>query len=550
MIWSHYVSTSNNNATLTPKLPVWNNFSLYCYFLESFQKVLKGKGISCLIHDQYDVPSMFKTLNSFTRTLNTIRDSVESWLKDTLFPIIEKENIDTFKECIAALSDFIKSSANWNSSESIDFFSQHVLMNINEVISDFPVGEPNEVTFGFGSDFGIRVLKNSNPSKRQEYLVEWLKLMERSSDRMLSLLGYQRDQDTNNVVVKANGRRMTTLDSEHYFCVAGYILPQRKSGGTRGFSSNPRLSRKHLYPIKKANFFLDCRSCKIAAEAISCYEDSIIHDKLNFLDSEIKYRRPVECQTFVIIMAMVNGWNGGSLDDLLSKHRWIKEPLNQRMLRDNYRCLSTEIHSGHCVITIDQNSNELYNQSNKERHFQYNIENISQSRSRIGEKSFIDSVKYMWGKVVEIDLDYCWFQNNYYTFSNNFYANCIPEMSLLLEDGGSINFPLNADIFVGIIDNQESIGKIFDIQLVGERDCNKIHLFAATESIQDENIWDMFGKIPKQYEHLQLRQSQLQKHYHSRKQAEQTWSIFQELSRSLLGKPRFIKLKKKPGDRM
>ena len=122
MIWSHYVSTSNNNATLSPKLPVWNNFPLYCHFLESFQKVLKGKGIGCLIHDQFEVPSMFKTLNSFTRTLNTISDSVESWLKDTLFPIIEKENIDTFKECRAALSDFIKSSANWNSSESIDFF--------------------------------------------------------------------------------------------------------------------------------------------------------------------------------------------------------------------------------------------------------------------------------------------------------------------------------------------------------------------------------------------------------------------------------------------
>lgn len=113
-------------------------------------------------------------------------------------------------------------------------------MNINDVISNFPVSEPNEITFGFGSDFGIRVLKNSNPSKRQEYLVEWLKLIERSSDRMLSLLGYQQDQDTNNVVVKANGRRITTLDSEHYFCVAGYTLLQRKSGGTLGFSRNPQ----------------------------------------------------------------------------------------------------------------------------------------------------------------------------------------------------------------------------------------------------------------------------------------------------------------------
>ena len=107
-------------------------------------------------------------------------------------------------------------------------------MNMNEVISNFPVGEPKEITFGFGSNFGIHVLKNSNPNKRQEYLVEWLKLIERSSDRMLSLLGYQRDQDTNNVVVKANGRRITTLDSEHYFCVAGFTLPQRKSGGKGG----------------------------------------------------------------------------------------------------------------------------------------------------------------------------------------------------------------------------------------------------------------------------------------------------------------------------
>ena len=243
-----------------------------------------------------------------------------------------------------------------------------------------------------------------------------------------------------------------------------------------------------MYPIKKANFFLDGRCCQIAAKAIACYEDSITHNKLHFLDSEIKYRRPMECQTFVIIMAMVNGWNGGSLDDLLSKHRWIKDPLNQRMLRDNYRCLSTEIHSGHCVITIDQNSKELYNQSNKERHFQYNFENISKSRSRIGETSFIHSVRYMWGKVVEIDLDYCWFQRNYYSFNNNFYANCIPEMSVLLTDDGTINFPLDAAIFVGIIDNKNTIESKYEIKLIGEKQCNNILLFEATENISDAYI--------------------------------------------------------------
>ena len=412
-------------------------------------------------------------------------------------------------------------------------------MNINQIISDFPVGEPNEITFVFGSDFGIKVLSGSEFTNYQDILSEWLKLIWKSSNRMLALLGYCRDVNTNEVIVKVNGRRVTLLDMEHYFCLAAYVLPQRNSGGTRSFSSNPRVSRKHMYPIKGASFFVDNQLSTIAAEAIRCYEDLVNNNKLHLLDSEIEYRKPTDCESFVILMAMVNGWNGGSLDDILENNH------NQRMVRDNYRCLATEINSGHCVITIDNNSGELYDQSNKERHFNYNVETITQSRSRVHEKSFIDSVEYMWGKVVEIDLDYCWFQRNYYSFNNNFYANCIPEMSVLLTDDGTINFPLDAAIFVGIIDNKNTIESKYEIKLIGEKQCNNILLFKATEKISEAYIWNRFGKKQGQYKNLLLKKSELKQCYNHNKDAEQTWEIYNKLTHNVSGQPRFIQLRKK-----
>ena len=77
---------------------------------------------------------------------------------------------------------------------------------------------------------------------------------------------------------------------------------------------------------------------------------------MNHLKSAIKYCRQNECESFIILMAMVNGWKGGSLDDILEQDNWSKSSLssNQRMIRDNYRCLATEIISGHCILTIDQ----------------------------------------------------------------------------------------------------------------------------------------------------------------------------------------------------
>ena len=67
-------------------------------------------------------------------------------------------------------------------------------------------------------------------------------------------------------------------------------------------------------------------------------------------------------------------------------------------------------------------------------------------------------------------------------------------MSVLLTDDGTINFPLDAAIFVGIIDNKNTIETKYEIKLIGEKQCNNILLFEATENISDAYIWKSFGK--------------------------------------------------------
>jgi len=94
---------------------------------------------------------------------------------------------------------------------------------------------------------------------------------------------------------------------------------------------------------------------------------------------------------------------------------------------------------------------------------------LCQSRSRTNERSFIQSTKQIHGKVVKIDLDYCWFQRDYYRFKNNFFSNCIPELAILLKHQGSIYLPLDVDIFIGVASSKKKIEESYTLSLLGKK---------------------------------------------------------------------------------
>ncbi len=56
--------------------------------------------------------------------------------------------------------------------------STRILMNCNELISGWPFGQPKQIVFAFGSNFGVKLLQKGNGSGTTKR--EWL-------DRILDL---------------------------------------------------------------------------------------------------------------------------------------------------------------------------------------------------------------------------------------------------------------------------------------------------------------------------------------------------------------------------
>jgi len=99
---------------------------------------------------------------------------IPSWIESKLLPIMKNKNIDIFNECRIALSNFIIGYSPGLTMQQIQFFSQHVLMNLNKIISNFPVGEPKEIVFGYGSNFGYQILSDSSCKNKNEAMTKWL----------------------------------------------------------------------------------------------------------------------------------------------------------------------------------------------------------------------------------------------------------------------------------------------------------------------------------------------------------------------------------------
>jgi hypothetical protein len=141
-------------------------------------------------------------------------------------------------ECIIAASK--------PGSDQMKFFCSQVLMDLDELIDEWPLGEIETVVMGFGANYGAAILISDNP------IAEVLFAIDAMDDIGLALLGLCRSHDQV-VRVAFNGRPINKGDAEHDLCKL-YEHIEHEPGGTRAISLNPKSIKSHCHPVKNITF--------------------------------------------------------------------------------------------------------------------------------------------------------------------------------------------------------------------------------------------------------------------------------------------------------
>ena len=123
-------------------------------------------------------------------------------------------------------------------------------MDVNELVTDFPFGEPTVPVVGFGGKYGAELLSKSAgfiDCTVKEVMVNLKDQYLKQSEGDLKLLGLEKDTD-GTIIVVLNGRPITTCDAEHGCCLQ-YTIVERRVGGSKGLSDQPNFTMPYCHPI-------------------------------------------------------------------------------------------------------------------------------------------------------------------------------------------------------------------------------------------------------------------------------------------------------------
>jgi hypothetical protein len=145
-------------------------------------------------------------------------------------------------------------------SARMPFHCQHILMDFNELVADFPFMEPQVPVVGFGGAFGAQLLQEKKINRSDLVMVEsvmqsLLQVCSSLDRRKLEILGLKK-LDDDSVVLNINNRPVTTLEPEHG-CCDNYYVVERRAGGSKGLSKEPKLTFPHCHPVLSSNLNSD-----------------------------------------------------------------------------------------------------------------------------------------------------------------------------------------------------------------------------------------------------------------------------------------------------
>jgi len=277
MEWSKFKKDGSRSSTI--QLPTLDETVPFLEFIQDIMSVNKFLTTRNLLQTQYEIHIGFGTLSGFQRILSYLSHHLENWLSSITAQVAILKSatppVDIFDVCRSSLSSLLsvpQALGSWNGPK-VQFFCQHILMNMNELIDDWPFGVPDNVILGFGGLFGAKRLKrgvDENLSIRQVLFLQLDRIRDSVTDTDLQMMGLERRLGTSIVVVILNKREICAVEPEHFGCL-DMVSSERETGGSRGSGNRYEVSTPHCHPVPHMHFHL--LSPEIARVAIMAMKE-------------------------------------------------------------------------------------------------------------------------------------------------------------------------------------------------------------------------------------------------------------------------------------
>lgn len=270
--------------TLPERLPILEDIPDFLKFVDSILLQSSVESTNGLIQEQYEVSTNFNDRGAFSRFFLYLASDLEPWLSRLVPTIKDYQGESLFSNLITRLSTFINSNDGLGSTmcTKSPFQCQHILMNVNELVDNFPTGIPTRPVIGFGGSFGAQLLQEATFLPANKLMVETtmkslLARYNKGSVAELTILGLKQEliDGKPSVCVSINSRPLTVCDPEHGCCMSYYFY-ERKPGCTKGAAANPKLVFSHCHPIPTATFPSD-----EASDSIYMFAELVESDKWN-----------------------------------------------------------------------------------------------------------------------------------------------------------------------------------------------------------------------------------------------------------------------------
>ena len=261
-------------------LPGVSQIPGFLHFLDSYLSKTKATITSRIIQEQYEINENFKDLGMFRRFFTHICHQLEPWLlklvESTVLLTQGDKTEDLFSVTTKSLTAFIDSDKTMgDQSYKQPFHSQHIVMNLNNLVAGFPFGKLIVPVVGYGASFGAQLLQDEKCNAEDSDMIKSVmtrilrRLELETSKSELTLLGLKKLND-GTVVVAINEMPITVCLAEHCCCIQLYIV-ERMTGGTKGSSAYPKLASPHCHPILHTDFMTS-----VAARALAMFKTMVV----------------------------------------------------------------------------------------------------------------------------------------------------------------------------------------------------------------------------------------------------------------------------------
>jgi hypothetical protein len=261
------------HGTYAKKLPTLVDIPCFLDFVVAILRKDGAASTNWVTHDQYMINENFKNRTMFLQFFNYLQTELLQWFSQLLLIDVMGTD-DLFGTINIRLTKFINDDQGiGDASTKQPFHCQHMLMNFNEVVADFPFGEPVSPVVGFGGAFGAQLLQKKvfqahEPKMVQPFMKRLLHLYCQQTPNDLQMLGLEKIDGLVGIFVVANKRPLGVCDPEHGCCIQ-YPVIERASGGSKGQSSRPKLASSYCHPVPGCTFVI---GMKIATEGLKMFK--------------------------------------------------------------------------------------------------------------------------------------------------------------------------------------------------------------------------------------------------------------------------------------